>query len=246
MNRPNVVTSSEWLAARRELLEKEKELTRARDELAIARRELPWVKIDKDYVFEGPSGKVSLTELFGKRSQLIVYHFMFGPGWQEGCPSCSFLADYFDASIPHLRARDVAFAVVSHAPYAQLAPFKKRMGWEFPWVSSHNTSFNTDYHVSFSAEEVESRKMFYNYENTGKPAPEVPTALFQETPGASVFYKDANGDIFHTYSVYARGLEPALGAYYFLDLVPKGRDEAGLPWPMAWVRHHDKYEQGVA
>src|SRR4051812_3102177 len=155
MNHPKVVSSDQWLASRRELLQKEKELTRRRDELAAARRELPWVKIDKNYVFEGPNGPVSLSELFGDRSQLIVYHFMFGPGWQEGCPSCSFLADYFDASIPHLRARDVAFAVVSHAPFAQLAPFQKRMGWQFPWVSSFNTSFNADYHVSFSADEVE-------------------------------------------------------------------------------------------
>ncbi|HEU4602216.1 MAG TPA: DUF899 domain-containing protein [Steroidobacteraceae bacterium] len=246
MNRPNVVTPEEWLSARRALLEKEKELTRQRDALAAARRELPWVKLNQNYVFEGPSGSVTLADLFGTRSQLIVYHFMYGPGWKEGCPSCSFLADYFDASIPHLAARDVSFAAVSHARYAEIAPFKTRMGWKFPWVSSFNTSFNTDYHVSFSAEEVEGNRMFYNYEKTGKPAPEVPTALFQETPGASVFYKDANGEIFHTYSVYARGLEPGLVAYFFLDLVPKGRDEAGLPWPMAWVRHHDKYVQSVA
>jgi predicted dithiol-disulfide oxidoreductase (DUF899 family) len=246
MMNPRVVSPNEWLAARKELLKMEKELTRRHDELAAARRQLPWVKLDRNYVFEGANGPVALADLFGKRSQLIVYHFMYGPGWKEGCPSCSFLADYFDASIPHLAARDVAFAAVSHAPYSELAPFKKRMGWKFPWLSSFNTPFNTDYHVSFSAEEVEGRTMFYNYENTGKPAPEVPTALFQETPGASVFYKDERGDIFHTYSAYARGLEPALGAYFFLDLVPKGRDEAGLPWPMAWVRHHDKYETSAA
>lgn len=238
MNRPKIVSQEEWLKARKHLLEQEKELTRRHDQLAAARRALPWVRVDKNYVFDGPNGKVTLADLFAGRDQLIVYHFMLGPGWKEGCPSCSMIADNFDSTIPHLNARGVTLVAVSRAPYPEIAPFKARMGWKFPWVSSHDTSFNRDFHVSFSKEEMEKGEVYYNYGKSAHPS--------EEAPGASVFYKDENGDIFHTYSTYARGLEGGLGAYVFLDLVPKGRDEAQLPWPMAWVRHHDKYEHTVA
>jgi predicted dithiol-disulfide oxidoreductase (DUF899 family) len=233
MKQPKIVTADEWLAARKLLLAKEKELTRRRDELAAERRELPWVRVEKSYVFAGPSGKETLVDLFAGRSQLVVYHFMLGPGWKEGCPSCSILADHLDASIAHLAARDVTLAVVSRAPYAEIAPFQQRMGWRFHWVSSHETDFNRDYNVSFSKEEVAAGAFYYNYEMSGFPS--------EEAPGVSVFAKDESGGVFHTYSSYARGGEPLIGAYHFLDMVPKGRDEEGLPWPMAWVRHHDRY-----
>jgi predicted dithiol-disulfide oxidoreductase (DUF899 family) len=230
---PKIASRDEWLAARRELLAKEKRFTRLRDELAAERRALPWVPVDKSYVFDGPSGKETLSELFAGRSQLVVYHFMLGPGWKEGCPSCSLLSDHLDGSIVHLAARDVTLAVVSRAPYAEIAAFKARMGWRFPWVSAFGSDFNRDYHVSFSKEEVATGEFYYNYGMDGFPS--------EEAPGISVFAKDASGSIFHTYSSYARGGEPMIGAYHFLDMVPKGRDEAGLPWPMAWVRHHDRY-----
>jgi predicted dithiol-disulfide oxidoreductase (DUF899 family) len=234
MNQPKIVSPEEWLTARKALLAKEKELTRQRDELAEQRRTLPWVRVEKSYVFDGPSGKQSLGDLFAGRSQLVVYHFMMGPGWQEGCPSCSLVSDHLDASVVHLAARDVSLAVVSRAPYAEIAPFQQRMGWRFHWVSSHDSDFNRDYHVSFSKEEVAAGGFYYNYAMTGFPA--------EEAPGTSVFTKDASGAIFHTYSEYARGGEPSLGVYHFLDMVPKGRAEDGLPWPMAWVRHHDRYD----
>jgi predicted dithiol-disulfide oxidoreductase (DUF899 family) len=230
---PKIASRDEWLAARRELLAKEKRFTRLRDELAAERRALPWVPVDKSYVFDGPSGKETLSELFAGRSQLVVYHFMLGPGWKEGCPSCSLLSDHLDGSIVHLAARDVTLAVVSRAPYAEIAAFKARMGWRFPWVSAFGSDFNRDYHVSFSKEEVATGEFYYNYGMDGFPS--------EEAPGISVFAKDASGAIFHTYSSYGRGGEPMIGVYHFLDMVPKGRDEAGLPWPMAWVRHHDRY-----
>lgn len=231
----NVITSrEEWLAARKRLLVKEKELTRLRDALAEERRALPWVRVDKRYVFEGAAGAQTLSDLFAGKSQLVIYHFMLGPGWGEGCPGCSLLADHVDGSLVHLAARDVTLTAVSRAPYAEIAPFKARMGWRFPWVSSHGSDFNRDYHVWFSKEEVASGSFYYNFETKGFPSGE-------EAPGLSVFYKDADGTVFHTYSAYARGNEPLVGVYSFLDLVPKGRDEAGLPWPMAWVRHHDRY-----
>jgi predicted dithiol-disulfide oxidoreductase (DUF899 family) len=230
---PKIASRDEWLAARRELLAKEKRFTRLRDELAAERRALPWVPVDKSYVFDGPSGKETLSELFAGRSQLVVYHFMLGPGWKEGCPSCSLLSDHLDGSIVHLAARDVTLAVVSRAPYAEIAAFKARMGWRFPWVSAFGSDFNRDYHVSFSKEEVATGEFYYNYGMDGFPS--------EEAPGISVFAKDASGAVFHTYSSYARGGEPMIGVYHFLDMVPKGRDEAGLPWPMAWVRHHDRY-----
>ncbi len=233
---PRVVPQAEWLAARKELLRKEKEFTRLRDELSRQRRELPWEKVEKQYIFEGPSGPETLADLFGDRSQLIVYHFMFGPGWKEGCPSCSLLADHFDGSVAHLAARDVRLVVVSRAPLAQIEAFKKRMDWRFKWVSSYGNNFNRDYHVSFTKDEVEKGEMYYNY-TTGKFPSE-------EGPGTSVFYKDAAGQIFHTYSAYARGLDMMIGAYNWLDLTPKGRDEDGLAYTMAWVRHHDRYSEG--
>jgi predicted dithiol-disulfide oxidoreductase (DUF899 family) len=233
MKPPKIASRDEWLAARQALLAKEKQLTRASDELAAERRTLPWVPVEKSYVFEGPSGKQTLSDLFAGRSQLVVYHFMLGPGWKEGCPSCSLLSDHLDGALVHLAARDVTLAVVSRAPYAEIAPFKARMGWRFPWVSSFDSDFNRDYHVSFSKEEVATGEFYYNYGKNGFPS--------EEAPGISVFAKDTSGAVFHTYSSYARGGESFIGAYQFLDMVPKGRDEAGLPWPMAWVRHHDRY-----
>jgi predicted dithiol-disulfide oxidoreductase (DUF899 family) len=230
-----VVSSSEWIASRKELLRKEKEFTKLRDELSRQRRELPWEKVEKQYVFDGPNGKETFADLFGGKSQLIIYHFMFGPGWQEGCPSCSYLSDHFDGSVIHLANRDVTLLAVSRAPWAQIEAFKKRMGWRFKWVSSHGNDFNRDYNVSFTKEQTAAGEVTYNYEKTGFPS--------EEAPGASVFHKNAEGDVFHTYSTYARGLDILVGAYNFLDLVPKGRDEEGLAHSMAWVRHHDKYAQ---
>lgn len=233
MDRPRVVPRAEWRAARNEFLIKEKEFTRERDALSAARRNLPMVKIEKEYVFDAPGGKETLAGLFGGRSQLIVYHFMFGPGWEEGCPSCSFLADHIDGAVVHLAHRDVTLLAVSRAPLPQIEAFKKRMGWRFKWVSSYGNDFNYDYHVSFTKDEMAKGKVYYNYEMTEFAS--------EEAPGTSVFYGDATGDIFHTYSSYARGLDMLVGAYNYLDLMPKGRDEAELPWTMAWVRHHDRY-----
>jgi len=236
MTEHKVVSQNEWLAARKELLAKEKEFSRQRDALSAERRKLPWVKVEKEYVFDTPVGKKTLAELFGRKSQLIVYHFMFGPGWEEGCPSCSFLGDHFDGSVVHLAHRDVTLTAVSRAPLPQIEAFKKRMGWRFPWASSFGSDFNHDYHVSFTKDERATGKVYYNYAETQFPS--------EEGPGASVFYKDATGAIFHTYSTYARGLDILLGTYNFLDLAPKGRDEEGLKHTMAWVRHHDKYIDG--
>jgi predicted dithiol-disulfide oxidoreductase (DUF899 family) len=233
-----IVSQAEWLAARKAHLALEKQFTKARDELSRQRRELPWLKIDRPYVFDGPHGKQTLAGLFDGRSQLIVYHFMFGPGWEQGCPSCSFVSDHFDGAAVHLAHRDVTLIAVSRAPYGQIASFKRRMGWRFPWVSSHGNTFNRDYHVSFTKDELEQGKATYNYAVGKFPA--------EEAPGVSVFYKDAANDIFHTYSAYARGLDVLVGTYNLLDLVPKGRDEDDLAFTMAWVRHHDRYENGAA
>jgi predicted dithiol-disulfide oxidoreductase (DUF899 family) len=232
--RHKVVSSKEWLAARKALLAKEKEFTRLRDKLSQVRRELPWERVEKNYVFDGPSGKESLSDLFDGKSQLIVYHFMFGEDWTEGCKSCSFLADHYDPSIIHLKHRDVTMVTISRAPLAKLDAFKKRMGWNFKWVSSLGSDFNLDYGVAYPKEEEEKPEQYYNYEMTS----EFPSS---ERPGMSVFYRDENGEIFHTYSTYARGLDTFLGAYHLLDIVPKGRDEAALVYGMEWVRHHDKY-----
>ena len=231
-----VVSQQEWLAARKELLAAEKEFTRQRDALSAKRRELPWIKVEKNYTFDGPSGKVPLADLFRDKSQLIIYHFMLGPGWEQGCPSCSFLGDHFDGSLVHLNARDIAFSAVSRATMPEIAAFKKRMGWKFPWVSSNQNDFNHDYHVSFTKEELAQGQVDYNYAKQKFPS--------EEAPGLSVFSKNAAGEIFHTYSTYGRGLDILLGAYNFMDMAPKGRDEEGLAHGMAWVRHHDRYDNG--
>jgi len=230
-----VASPAEWLAARRALLTEEKKFTRLRDELNRKRRELPWVKLEKKYVFDGPKGNETLADLFDGRSQLIVYHFMFGPGWKEGCPSCSFLADSFDAAAGHLAQRDTTLAVVSRATLPEIERFKKRMGWRFTWVSSFGSDFNQDYQVSGGSKDDQGR-VFYNYDFNEFPS--------EERPGASFFYKNEDGEIFHTYSTYARGLDILLPTYNFLDMTALGRHEEGMtPYAMAWVRHHDRYEQ---
>jgi predicted dithiol-disulfide oxidoreductase (DUF899 family) len=229
-----VVSHDEWTKARTQLLAREKDFTRLRDQLSQQRRDLPWERVEKDYLFDGPAGKISLAELFAGRSQLIVYHFMFDPSDDEGCPSCSFWADNFDGIDLHLNQRDVSFVAISRAPLSKIEAFKQRMGWSFTWVSSSGTDFNYEYHVSFTPEQVANGEAFYNFRpgNPGMP----------DREGISVFYMDQNGDIFNTYSAYARGIDMVNGAYHFLDLVPKGRDEAGHDNPQYWVRHHDKYE----
>jgi predicted dithiol-disulfide oxidoreductase (DUF899 family) len=234
MTTHRVVSREEWIAARTRHLEKEKELTRLRDQLSQERRELPWVKVDKPYVFEGPQGKETLADLFEGRRQLIVEHFMFDPSWDEGCKSCSFWVDNFNGVDVHLNHRDVSFVLVSRAPIATLMAYRQRMGWGVKWVSSLHTDFNRDYHVTFTPEELATKQVYYNYARGPFPAP--------EAPGLSVFYKDPDGAIYHTYSCYARGLDMLNGAYHLLDLVPKGRDEAGLSYSMEWLRHHDRYE----
>ena len=229
-----IVSHEEWERARKEHLAAEKTFTRQRDELSRQRRELPWEKVEKNYVFDGPQGQRTLAQIFGRHSQLLVYHFMFAPTWEEGCRSCSYLADHFDGMLPHLAHRDVSFAAISHAPLERLQAFQKRMGWRFPWYSSFTSDFNYDYHVSLSPEERGKKEIYYNYEMMEfRP---------EERPGLSAFFKDASGEIFHTYSTYARGLDILVGAYNFLDMAPKGRDEDSLNFSMAWVRHHDKYD----
>jgi len=231
---PKVVSEAEWIEARKELLAKEKSLTRQRDALAEERQKLPWVRVDAKYEFDTPTGKKSLADLFGGKSQLVIYHFMLGPDWEQGCPSCSLLADHFDNLGVHLAQRDVRFLIVSRAPLAKISEFKKRMGWKFPWVSSFGSEFNFDYEVSVPKDEV-GKEHVYNYVVSKFPS--------DERPGLSVFYKDVNGKVFHTYSMYGRGLEDFMGIYAILDRVPKGRDEAGLTHGMAWVRHHDRYPE---
>ncbi len=231
------VSQEKWIEARKALLAKEKENTRQRDELARERRELPWVKVDKNYVFDASQGKVSLADLFGPHSQLIIYHFMFGPNWAEGCPSCSLVCDHINGATVHLAARDVSLVMVSRAPLPKIDVFKKRMGWHFPWVSSQENSFNHDFHVYFTPEERATGAVEYNYTMQSFPS--------DEAPGVSVFYKDAKtGDIFHTYSTFSRGLDAMVGTYVLLDMAPKGRNEDQLPFSMQWVRHHDRYEGG--
>ncbi len=226
---PNVVSRESWLTARCELLAEEKAFTAARDALSAKRRRMPWVKVEADYAFDGPKGVTSLAGLFDGRGQLIVYHFMMGPDWKEGCKSCSFWADNFNGIGVHLKQRDVTLVAVSSAPLAKIEAFRKRMGWRFPWVSSNGTSFNADFGVSREP----GKALLYNYHR------EITEMV--ELPGISVFARDGHGQVFHTYSCYARGLDMLNGAYHFLDLVPKGRDEDGLPDTMAWVKHHDRY-----
>ena len=232
-----VVSREEWLAAREELLRSEKELTRARDRVSAKRRALPWVKVDKDYIFATTSGQKTLAEMFDGRSQLVVYHFMWRKELGEGCVGCSFLCDHLDGANQHLAQHDVKVVVVSRAPLEVLQAFKKRMGWKFEWASSEGSDFNFDYHVSFRPEELASGEVYYNY---GKVK-----ASIEELSGISVFSKDGHGQVFHTYSSYARGNEEVLGAYMFLDLTPKGRDEQGPNYSLGdWVRHHDRYGAG--
>jgi len=230
-----VVSHDEWIAARKAYLTEEKAFTRARDELSRKRRALPWERVGKNYMFDTPDGKQSLADLFGGKGQLVIYHFMLGPDWEAGCPSCSFLADHFDGAAIHLAQRDVSFVVVSRAPLPQIEAFKRRMGWRFKWVSSFGSDFNHDYQVSMTPQEKASGKVMYNYEI-------IESFPSEERPGTSVFYKNAAGQVFHTYSTYGRGLDMLIGAYHFLDLAPKGRDEDALQWSMAWVRHHDRYD----
>lgn len=228
-----IVAKEEWLEARQALLEKEKAFTKLRDELSAERRQLPWTTVDKQYSFDSNEGEVTLSELFNGRSQLLIYHFMFGPDWEEGCPSCSFWADNYNGTVAHLNQRDISFAVVSRAPLQKLNAYKARMGWAFNWVSSFGSDFNFDYQVSFTPEMAENGRAIYNYR---------PINSEGEYPGLSVFYKGKDDTLYHTYSAYARGLDMLNGAYHHMDLMPKGRDEAGLPWSMAWLRRHDQYE----
>lgn len=229
-----IVSAKEWLPARQALLAKEKEFSKQRDALSAARRELPWVKVEKAYEFDGPNGRESLADLFDGRSQLIVYHFMMGPDWEEGCKSCSFLADHFDGCTVHLEHRDTTLVVASRAQLPKIEAFQKRMGWRFKWVSSYGSDFNCDFQVTHTEDEMADGGGYYNYRKGW--------SMSDEAPGLSVFTKDAIGDVCHTYSSYARGLDMLLGAYNFLDLVPKGRDEADLSFTMEWLRHHDRYE----
>jgi predicted dithiol-disulfide oxidoreductase (DUF899 family) len=231
MELPKVVSRDVWLAARKELLAKEKAWNRQRDALSAERRRLPMVKVDKEYVFQGPEGRRTLADLFEGRRQLLVYHFMFGPDYEEGCPSCSFVADSFAGSLVHLAARDTAFAAISRAPLDKIEPFRRRMGWSFPWLSSFGTDFNYDFQVTLDEHHTE-----YNY----APVSAQPASRPQEgeREGLSVFVRDGQ-QLFHTYSTYQRGLDPLLNTYNFLDLTPLGRQEGdGI---MRWLRHHDRY-----
>jgi predicted dithiol-disulfide oxidoreductase (DUF899 family) len=230
-----IVSKKEWIEARKVLLKKEKEFTNLRDQLSQQRRDLPWVEVDKEYVFDGPNGKETLSDLFDGRSQLIIYHFMYDPNWDVGCPSCSFWADNFNEITVHLNQRDVTLIAISKAPYSKIAAYKKRMSWDFKWVSSFDIDFNFDYHVSFTQEELAKKKAFYNFISQDPG--------ISEREGISVFYKDPSDKIFHTYSAYERGIDILNNTYNYLDLVPKGRDEDGYDFPMAWVRRHDEYSK---
>ena len=234
MEKHRVVSHAEWIEARKAFLAEEKEFTRARDALSARRRELPWERVEKNYVFDGAAGKESLSDLFAGKSQLIVYHFMFGPDWDAGCKSCSFWADNFNGIAVHLAHRDVGFVAISRAPLPKLAAYEKRMGWSFKWLSSFGSHFNFDYFVSFTPDEMQNGTGFFNYERTKPPV--------DEMVGISVFAKNEQGEIFHTYSTYSRGVDMMNGAYHYLDLTPKGRDEDALPFTQSWVRRHDEYE----
>ena len=226
-----VVSREEWIEARKAHLAKEKELTRLRDALAEERRKLPWIRVDKAYVFDTPQGRKTLADLFDGRSQLVVQHFMFGPDWEAGCVGCSFEADHANTANMHLRHHDVTFAAVSRAPLAKLEAYRRRMGWDFPWVSSYRSDFNFDFGVSATKEDIAAGQVWYNFQPSRDPG--------EEMPGISVFYKNERGEVFHTYSSYGRGNEEVLSAYMYLDITPKGRNETG---PMSWVKRHDEYE----
>lgn len=233
-----IVSPDEWMDARLKLLIKERALTRLRNEVNQQRMDMPWEIVDKSYVFDGPDGKVSLADLFEGRSQLIIQHFMFGPGWKEGCVGCSFTSDHIDGALVHLEHHDVSLVVVSRAPFPELDAFKKRMGWQFRWVSAYNNDFNYDYHVSFRQEEIASGKVFYNY-----GLRDYKELQCEEMSGHNVFYKDEAGNIFHTYSSYGNADEVLIGTYNYLDYTPKGRNENGPSKNLTdWVRHHDKYD----
>ncbi|MGY3694056.1 putative dithiol-disulfide oxidoreductase (DUF899 family) [Bradyrhizobium sp. USDA 3240] len=234
MQQHKIVSRDEWIAARKALMAREKELTQARETLSQERRELPWVKVDKDYVFDGPHGKATLGDLFKGRPQLVVQHVMFAPEWDAACKSCSFWVDGFDRMAPHLAARDTTMVAISLAPLAKLEAFKQRMGWSFDWVSSGANDFNYDYGVSFTQGQIDAGDAKYNYGTTPLYGPEL--------PGISVFFRDEKGSVFHTYSTFARGLDMMNAAYHYLDLTPLGRHEEGLPYPMDWVRLRDQYQ----
>lgn len=224
---------AQWLNERKILLAREKEFNQARDALSAARRELPWVPVEKDYLFDAKDGQLSLADLFQGKTQLVIYHFMFGSDWEEGCTSCSFWIDNLNGISPHLNARDTALAMVSKGPLAKLLKFKSRMGWSLPWYSSANTDFNEDYHVTFPQEDRDAGDVTYNYRKTQMG--------ISDMTGISVFAKDEKGRVYHTYSTYSRGVDMLNGAYHILDLTPKGRDEDDLPFSMSWLKHHDEY-----
>ncbi|KQY11316.1 DUF899 domain-containing protein [Rhizobium sp. Root482] len=234
MSDNSIVSRDEWLEARKTLLTLEKEETKLRDKIRAERLKLPWVRVDKTYLFDTPQGKKSLADLFDGRSQLMIYHFMFGPDWDAGCPGCSFLSDHIDGTLPHLNNHDVTYVAVSRAPLEKIEAYKKRMGWKFPWVSSFGSDFNFDYHVSFTAEELESGKIYYNF----GPLPR--DQAHDELPGMSVFFRDDAGNVYHTYSDYARGGEEVLSTLMILDRAPKGRNETGT---LSFVKRHDEYEE---
>lgn len=229
-----IVPPERWVSERKALMAREKELMRLHDEIARERRALPWERVEKSYVFDTPQGRRTLADLFEGRSQLIVQHFMLGPGWAQGCPSCSYMADHTDGMRVHLAQRDVRLVAISRAPLEEITRFRERMGWQFDWASSNGSDFNFDFHVSFTPEEQATGGVYYNYHRTDFAA--------EEMPGVSVFYKNEAGQVFHTYSTFGRGVEVMMGTYQILDLVPKGRDEREVPNKMEWVRHHDRYE----
>lgn len=233
-----VVAGEQWLAERKKLMARERELTHLRDQIARERRALPWRRVEKAYVFDTPEGPRRLADLFEGRRQLLVQHFMLGPGWAQGCPSCSYMADHADGMNVHLAARDISFVAISRAPLAEIERFRQRMGWRFKWVSSHGSDFNHDFHVSFAPEDVARGEVYYNY--AVRPFPS------EEAPGLSVFYRNDAGEVFHTYSTYERGVEVMMGAYQMMDLTPRGRAERDVPHKMEWVRHHDRYETAPA
>jgi predicted dithiol-disulfide oxidoreductase (DUF899 family) len=236
MQQHQIVSEAEWLAARRQLLAKEKELTRLRDQLNAERRALPWVRVEKPYVFDAPEGKMTLPDLFRGRSQLVVKHFMFGPDWEQGCVGCSFGSDHIDGALVHLEHHDVSFVAISRAPLEKIRAFKRRMGWRFDWVSSFGSEFNYDFHVSFTPEDLSRGTAFYNFA--------MQPVNSDEMSGMSVFYKNAAGDVFHTYSQYARAGDMFLGTYHYLDITPNGRNETINGNLTDWVRHHDRYGDG--